>query len=252
MTRSAWIELLTLTAVAAVLAASVPLHAGLWTWSWDALNHHIYLGYIAESSRWHLDVVAASVQSWQYPYLYWPVYRLSLLDIGGSNAGAIWGAGLAAGLLPPVWLTSKHLLPSVSGAAVQSVFERVAACVLAASSVVVLSAIGTTANDPLAILPMLWSVAIMSVPMPGDRRAFAAAALWGASAAFKLSNGLFLPLLMLWWWVAEKPHLPLRRGALLAVGAALGFVVVYAPWGWQLWRVTGNPFYPFFAGMFGR
>jgi hypothetical protein len=251
MTRATWIELLLLTAVAAASAASVPLHAGFWAWSWDALNHHIYLGYVAESSRWHLDVVAASVQSWQYPYLYWPVYRLSLMDIGGANAGAMWSAGLAAMLLPPVWWASKNLLP-MSGGAMQAVFERVVSCVLAASSVVVLSSVGTTANDPLAVVPLLWAVAIMTVPAPGDGRAGAAAGLWGVSTAFKLSNGLFLPLLLFWWWVAAKPHLPLRRGAWLAGGAALGFGLAYAPWGWQLWQVTGNPFYPFFAGMFGR
>jgi len=251
MTRTAWIELLLLTVVAAALAASVPLHAGLWAWSWDALNHHVYLGYIAESSRWHLDVVAASVQSWQYPYLYWPVYRLSQMDIGGAYAGALWSAGLAAILVPPVWLTSLHLLPA-SGAAAQAVFERVAACALAASSVVVLSSVGTTANDPLAAVPLLWAVAIMTVPQPGDRRAAVAAALWGASTAFKLSNGLFLPLLLFWWWVPVRPYLPLRRGLMLAAGAAAGFVGAYAPWGWQLWRVTGNPFYPFFADPFGR
>lgn len=251
MTRAHWIELLLLTAVAAALAGAVPLHAGRWAWSWDALNHHVYLGYIAESSRWHLDVVAASVQSWQYPYLYWPVYRLSLLDIGGAQAGALWSAGLAAILLPPVWLTSLRLLPA-TGRAAQAVFERVAACALAGSSVVVLAAVGTTANDPLAIVPLLWAVAIMSAPQPDDRHAAAAAAFWGASVAFKLSNGLFLPLLLMWWWVPARPFLPPRRGVLMAVGAAFGFVAAYAPWGWQVWQQTGNPFHPYFAGLFGR
>jgi hypothetical protein len=251
MTRALWIELLLLTVGAAALAASVPLNAGLWAWSWDALNHHVYLGYIAESPRWHLDVVAASVQTWQYPYLYWPVYRLSQLDIGGAQAGAIWSAFLAMMLVPPVWLASLRLLPA-SGPAAQAVFERMAACALAASSVVILSALGTTANDPLAVVPLLWAVAVMAVPQPSDGRALAAASLWGASVAFKLSNGLFLPMLLFWWWLPARPHLPLLRAAMLAAGASVGFVVAYAPWGWQLWQVAGNPFYPLFSGLFGR
>lgn len=250
MTRALWIELLGLTAVAAALAAAVPLHAGLWSWSWDGLNHHVYLGYISEAPRWHLDVLAASTQSYQYPYLYWPVYRLSLLDVGGAVAGALWGAALAALLIPPVWLASRHLLPA-RGTALQATFERAAACALAASSGLVLAAIGTTANDPLSIVPLLWALALMAAPVVDDRRAAWAAGLWGVSVAFKLSNGLALPLLLLWWWTPARPWLPLRRGIWMAVAAAGGFTLAYAPWGWQLWRVTGNPFYPLFGQIFG-
>ena len=199
MTRGLWLELLGVTLLAAVLAASVPLHAGVWSWSWDALNHHVYLGYIAEAPRWHLDVAAASTQSYQYPYLYWPVYRLSLWTAGGPAAGAVWGALLAALLMPPIWWASRHLLPP-RGSAVQAA---------------------------------------------SDQRASLAAALWGASVAFKFSNALALPLLLAWWWVPQRPWLPWRRGVRMAGAATLAFIVAYAPWGWQLWLFTGNPVYPF-------
>ena len=73
MTRAEVGELLLLTLAAAVVAAAVPLCTGYMALSWDALNHHIYLGFIAENPRWHLDVLPASVQTYQFPYLYWPV-----------------------------------------------------------------------------------------------------------------------------------------------------------------------------------
>lgn len=244
MTRGLWLELLGVTLLAAVLAASVPLHAGVWSWSWDALNHHVYLGYIAEAPRWHLDVAAASTQSYQYPYLYWPVYRLSLWTAGGPAAGAVWGALLAALLMPPIWWASRHLLPP-RGSAVQAAFERLSACALASSSGMVIAAIGTTANDPLSVVPLLWAVAIMCAPVASDQRASLAAALWGASVAFKFSNALALPLLLAWWWVPQRPWLPWRRGVRMAGAATLAFIVAYAPWGWQLWLFTGNPVYPF-------
>jgi hypothetical protein len=251
MTRALWFELLALTCLVAVLAAAVILSAGEWAWSWDALNHHIYLGMIAESPRWQLDVLAASAQGYQYPYLYWPVYRISLLPLSGAQSGAIWSAFQAMLLLPPVWLASRYLLPP-QGSATQAIFERIAACMLAASSLVVLAAITTTANDPIASVPLLWAFAIMVTPQPvSGRRAAWAAALWGVSAAFKWSNCLALPLLLLWWWNGERPGLGLRRAALMALAATAGFVVAYAPWGWQLWRHTGNPFHPHFSGLFG-
>jgi hypothetical protein len=123
--------------------------------------------------------------------------------------------------------------------------------VLGLLSLIVLAALDTTANDPLACVPLLWAVALMAVPQAPDRRAAWAAALWGISTAFKLSNALALPLLLVWWWTSPGWPLPLRRGLALGAGATAGFVVAYAPWGWQLWSQTGNPFYPFLQGVFG-
>lgn len=250
MTRAHALELALLTLMAAAAAATIPLLTGYMAWSWDALNHHIYLGMIAETPRWHLDVMPASMQTYQYPYLYWPVYRLSLWDGSGARAGAVWSALQAAFLLPPVWLAAYRLLPP-AGSALQARLERLAGCGLAFSSIVVLTGLETTSNDLLAAVPLLWAVALSLKSPPTDARALACAALWGVSAAFKLSNGLFLPLLLLWWWVPARPHLPWRRGLALAAGAVLGFGVAYAPWGWQVWQVTGNPFHPFLARFFG-
>lgn len=250
MTRALWLEATLVTLTAALAMALVPITAGEWGWSWDGLNHHVYLGLFAESPRWHLDVSAASVQSYQYPYLYWPVYRLSLLDIGGAAAGALWSATLAILAMPPIWVASLRLLPS-EGPAWQGILERSAACALALSSVVVLSALNTTANDLLAAVPLLWAVALMLVDQPSDRRAGCAAVLWGVSAAFKLSNVLSIPLLVL--WCLKRPIWPssVRRCAWVAAGALLGYAVAHAPWGYQLWRHTGNPFYPFLVELFG-
>jgi hypothetical protein len=254
MTRAHWIELVSITALCGVLTALGSLYAGVWGWSWDALNHHVYLGLISEAPRWHLDVTAASVQGWQYPYLYWPVYRLTLLPVHGAIAGALWAALLCALIVPPVWLTSLRLLPRLDDTpkgAIQAGFERSAACAMALLSVVVLSSLGTTANDPLAAVPLLWAVALMTVPAPTNQRAAVAAALWGVSTAFKLSNALAIPLLLVWWWRGPGWPLPLRRGLGVCVGALVGYTAAYAPWGWQLWQQMGNPFYPFFQSVFG-
>ncbi|MDZ7592770.1 MAG: hypothetical protein U5L05_19270 [Rubrivivax sp.] len=250
MTRRLRVELLLLTVVAAIAAATLPLHAGSLGWSWDALNHHIYLGLMAESPRFDRDVIAASYQSYQYPYLYWPVYRLSLLDGPGAVVGAGWAALQAALLLPPVWLISLRLLP-VREQALIGMAERVTACGLAFMSTVVLAGLETTANDLLAAVPLLWAFAVMAGEPNTDRHALVAAALWGVSAAFKLSNALFLPLLLLWWWMPGHGRASLRRGVSIGAGAVSGFGAAYAPWGCQLWTHMGNPFYPYFTSLLG-
>ena len=243
-------EFTAVTVVVALAAASVPWSTGYLAWSWDALNHHVYLGMTAEYPRWQLDVLAANFQSYQYPYLYWPVYRLSLLDAPGAMVGAAWSAFQAALLAMPVWCISWRLLPALNGS-VQIVGERLAACALAFMSGVVIIGLETTANDVLAAVPLLWAVFVGLQPRPSLRQALVAAFLCGVSVAFKLSNGIFLPLLVVWWWQRDRPHLGLGRGLTLAIGACLGFTLAYGPWGWQLWRLTGNPFHPFFGSYFG-
>lgn len=249
MTRGRALELLLLTLLAAAAAAALPLSQGQFSWSWDALNHHIYLGMTAEHPRWDLDVIPASLQSYQFPYLYWPVYRLSLLHSSGAVLGAAWAAFQAALLLPPLWFICLRLLPD-QGSVLHCALWRAAGCALGAMSLILLAGLESTANDVLATVPLLWAIAV-GLQAPNQGRAFVAAALWGLATACKLSNGLFVLWLLVWWWVPQLPHWPWRRGVALALGAGIGFVGAYAPWGLQLWRVTGNPFYPFFTTVFG-
>ena len=252
LTRALVVEVALLTLLAAAVAASLPLQAGYLGWSWDALNHHVYLGLMAESPRLGHDVMAASSQSYQYPYLYWPVYRMSLLDAPGAWVGAGWAALQALLVVPPLWTIAWRLLPC-EGAPWYDAGLRIAACVMGLASTVVLSSVDSTANDLLATVPLLWALAMMAGGPQSNGRAFAAAALWGVSSAFKLSNAVFLPLLLVWWWLPGQPlrqALAPQRAAALALGAVLGFGVAYAPWGWQLWQATGNPFYPYGAALF--
>lgn len=250
MTRAKALELLLLTLLATALAAALPLSQGFFYWSWDALSHHVYLGMTAEQARWDLDVLPASYQTYQYPYLYWPVYKLSLWEAPGPVLGATWAGMQAALLMPPLWFICLRLLPDQNGP-VESALWRAAGCATGAMSLVLLAGLESTANDVLATVPLLWAIALGLQAAPSNRQAFLAAALWGVSAAFKLSNAMFIFWLPLWWWVAEAPHWPWRRGVALAIGALVGFGGAYAPWGIQLWRVTGNPFYPHFLSLFG-
>lgn len=245
------LEVLLLTLLAALGAAAMPLAAGEFGWSWDALNHHIYLGLIAEQPRWHLDVIPASYQTYQYPYLYWPVYRLSLLDGSGAWVGAVWSAFQAACILPPVWFIARNLLPT-NRAELPPAIERGLACVMAFMSMVILSSLQTTANDLLAAVPLLWGLALWTSAQRSAGRLALAAGMLGIAVAFKLSNALFLPLLLVWWWrPGEGWRACWRHAWAQGAGVCLGFALAYAPWGWQLAILMGNPFHPYLATWFG-
>lgn len=243
------IEGFLLTLLGATFVGALMFRRGSFGWSWDALNHHIYLGLVAESSRWDMDVAAAASQTYQYPYAYWFTYRLSLATGSGAIYNAVWAATQTVLLMTPVWLLICRLVPD-GPSPWESRLYRALAFAFALASLPVIAALGTTANDVLSAVPLLWALAL-GLGFSGRQRAgLACAALLGASIAMKYSNILFLPALYLVWWQRTSVRLLMRSAVLMTLTLALGFSVAYAPWGYQLWRETGNAFYPHFSSWF--
>ncbi|MBL0421212.1 hypothetical protein JI739_12710 [Ramlibacter sp. AW1] len=253
--RLASAELAIVLVAAACLFVSIPWAGGGLGLSSDTLNHHIYLGWVADAPRFDQDFLAASYQSYQYPYSYWPLYRLSAAGVSGLTAGMVL-AVLQLLVVPPVWLIARACMP---GASAFDVAMRLLATALAVMSGVILLSLGTTANDLVAAVPLAWALAFAVAPFDADRanwltpaRAlWASGALAGVATALKLSNGplvVLLPLL----WAASATTTKARVLAILAGGAAAAaaFLVLYAPWGLQLWRLFGNPVYPSYDDLF--
>lgn len=242
-------EIWVVWALGALALAAVPVVRGEAGIIWDALNHHIYLGWIAAHPRFDRDFLAAGWQSYQYPYLYWPAYKLALAGVSGVTAGVVF-ALLQSLAVPPVWLVARVVCP---GERVADIALRWLAVALALAGGVTLSLVDTTSNDLLAGIPLIWSIALGFLANEGGvspRRRAGLVALSGVcaglSVAFKLSNGPLALLLPVLW--ASVPS-PVRPAAMrVAIGAAatvLAFIAAYAPWGWAMWQQFGNPIYPF-------
>lgn len=239
-----------------MVLVSIPMALGGIGLSSDALNHHIYLGWTAHAPRFDLDFLAASYQSYQFPYLYWPVYQLALSGWSGAWAGAAL-ATLQSLVVPPVWMLSRTCIPG------QTVFDlvmRALAVAMAFLTCVVLSLFDSTANDLLAATPLVWALALAmvsqntrhSVWLTPGRALVLSGLMAGVAVAFKLSNGpLALVLPIMWYWVkdgsAKARLLAALKGCLALV---LGYVLIYGYWGAQLWGQFGNPIYPFYDSVF--
>lgn len=248
-------ELLALLALAWIALVCVPVGLGGIGLSWDALNHHVYLGWTAEHPRFDRDFLATGYQAYQYPYLYWPVYKLYQSGLGGQWAGAIL-VSLNLLAVPPLWLIARTCVAEKSwyGSSM-----RWLAVVLAFLGNVVLSMFDTTANDLLAGIPLVWAVALALEPLDSQRGGWLSTSRLivlsglcaGVAVAFKLSNGplaILLPLL----WGLHGPSLR-RRGLHIVQGSIatlVGYFVAYGYWGWQLWVHFGNPIYPFYGHWF--
>lgn len=246
--REGWLVYL----LGALAFAAIPLSLGYLGISWDAVNHHIYLGWVAERPRFDRDFVAAAWQSYQYPYLYWPFYKLAMSGVSGATAGLVL-ALIHSLAIPAVWLITRAMIP---GEDLFAAGMRVAGVVLAFMSGLVLSLFDSTANDLMAAIPLVWSYALALRPLgagqaPGMRAAAWSGLLGGIAVAFKLSNGLLvLALPVLWWWPAGTWHARVWRCAVAGVLVFAGFALAYGYWGWQLWSHFGNPIYPFADNLF--
>lgn len=246
--REGWLVCL----LGAAVFAAIPVWLGYMGVSWDALNHHIYLGWTAEQPRFDRDFVAAAHQSYQFPYLYWPFYKLAMAGVSGATAGVVLALLHATGI-PAVWLIARSCIP---GEDLFAAGMRVLAVLLAFLTGAVLSLFDATSNDLMAAIPLLWAYAFALRPLAaGDasplRCALVSGAFAGMAVAFKLSNGfLVLALPILWAWSAGSVQARLGRvvGAGLCLLAALA--AVYGYWGWQLWTHFGNPMYPLYDNVF--
>lgn len=235
----------------------IPLSEGGLGLSWDALHHHIYLGWVSERHRFDVDFLAASTQSYTFPYLYWPVYKMAISGWSGMWAGVIL-ATLHTAVVPPVWMVARTCMP---GGTVFDAAMRMLAVPLALSTAVVLSQFGSTSNDLLAAAPLVWALALAMEPLnerrpqwlTAPRAAVLSGLFAGAAVACKLSNGpLVLVVMPLVWLLASKGGAYARTAHVAMAGAAtiVGFVLVYGYWGIQLWTYFGNPIYPFYDPYF--
>jgi hypothetical protein len=249
-------ELVLVVAACSLALSSIPLMLGHIGLSWDALNHHIYLGWTADRPRFAQDYLAASYQAYQYPYLYWPVYKLALGGASGMLAGVVL-AQLHLLAVPAVWKMARACIP---GHEWFDLTMRALAVALAFVSGVVLSMFDTTGNDLLAAIPLVWAIALalepLSQPRPVEllvrRAVWSSGMLAGVSVAFKLSNApvaIVLPLL--WLWPGGGIGARLRRLLWGGSWTAVGFLLAYGYWGWQLWTHFGNPIYPLYDNWFG-
>lgn len=249
---------LTLVCLLAWLAfISIPLSQGGIGLSWDALHHHIYLGWVVDEPRFDRDFMAAAYQSYQFPYLYWPVYKMAISGWSGTWTGvALATMHLIA--VPPVWMLARTCM---TGATVFDVMMRLLAVGMAVASAVVLSQFTSTSNDLMAAAPLVWALALALGPLnahsPGwltQRRAVLLSGLCaGAAVACKLSNGpialIVLPVLLL---LATEGALKTRllEAFLGGLTTLVGYLLVYGYWGSQLWAHFGNPIYPFYDTWF--
>ena len=224
----------------AALCALWSVHAGKDV-NWDLLNYHYYLPFELLSQRLEQDFFAASAQSYLNPVGYLPFYLMVAHGWHSVLVSIVLAAAhsLSIGLL---YLIARKLFAHLP-ARDRTEFSIFAAALGAATGVYWMT-VGGTFLDPLLVPPMLAGLLLLLHENPrATRHAGLAGLLFGAAAALKYSNAVYV--------LAALPlAIAMRAGLAYLIGAAAAVGILAGPWLVLLLREFGNPVFPLFNGWF--
>lgn len=255
--RPPWGEAMAITLIISGVAITWIVSLDGLALSWDSLNHHFYLGWMAvRGNRLAQDTFAAGSMSCQYPYAYAMLYGLQLAGATGTQA-AIALALPALAAIPAVWLIAWTFLPS-NGVASQ--LQRALWVALGFVSPLWWSLLDTTSNDLLSTLPIAWAFALVGwrgacqlAPGPDvsaqSVRLLGWYVLAGSLAAVALMvkiSHVFAVIGIAVLLVATSRNLRSCAMQLMAlcVGGGAIAVVLWWPWARRVWFACGSPVYP--------
>jgi len=235
--------------IPAAACAAWTVHAGKDV-NWDLLNYHYYLPFELLSGRLEQDFFAASAQSYLNPVGYIPFYLM--VSSGWHSVIVSITLAVAHSLsLALLYLLGYRLFAHLSGRE-RVVFACLAAA-MGAATAAYWATVGSSFLDPLLLPFMLGGLLLLLDEVPGAAvRSAIAGALFGAAAALKYSNAIFLvaaiPVALTVPGVAGRARL--RAGLAYAAGAAATLAILAGPWLMLMYREFGNPVFPLLNAWF--
>lgn len=228
-----------------------------WTWwagkdiNWDLVNYHFYGPSLFLGERWQKDFFAASIQSYLNPAVYVPFFLMVNFE---------WNDFLIAGVLSSFHFLSIVLCWVLFGKIIEPKEKKEIALFLIAASLalacpLLLLLLGSTFSDPVTA-PLILAALLFLISDPTKPFfVFLSGFLVGVAVGFKLTNGAFAIGLGVTLFLQLFFNRSSFRGicillTLLALGGMGGFLLIHGYWSWKLWIEFGNPFFPFFNGIF--
>jgi len=221
--------------------------------NWDLKNYHWYNAWAWLHGRHAIDVAPAQLQSWHNPLADLPFHGL-VHAVSDPRWVAFWMA-LPTAVAAFFLLRILALLFPFDRARANGVLWIGAAAVIGVTGAAGAATWGTTMNEwpPAALLmAALWLAVRATVAGEGaERRSFAAAGfLVGCAVGVKLTYAVFAFGFLAGCLAFGPARERLTRVLLAGALAAAGFLATYGWWGWILWSEYGNPFFPYFNGIF--
>lgn len=216
--------------------------------NWDLRNYHLYNPHAWLHGRMATDVAPAHMQTWFNPLLDTPMY----LMVQAGLSGAVVGAWLTLPIIVALYFLLKLYLRLDAGNA--SPLGVLSLTALALTGAATMPAIGTTFNDGFVAAGLLGCLFLLvRNDPPGRLDWILVGVIAGAMTGLKLTAGVYCLGLGAAACVAMpwRPWRDCLPGLLaLICGGVFGFLLSYGYWGWTLWQLHGNPFFPLFNQYF--
>ena len=217
---------------------------------WDFRNYHWYNPYAWLTGRREIDVAVAHHATYYNPLPDVPAFLAGQLLPGWAVAfllGCVHGLNL---------LLAYRLARRALDAQAHTRAEWIALALAVAGTTggMALLLVGNASNDLtvslfvlLALLVIVRHETIRPAPR-GDLARFAIAGLvCGSAIGMKLTMAPFAFGLAAGVFAMRAPlRTRLTRATVLGVGGVIGVLAFGGAWAYELWRETGNPFFPYF------
>ncbi len=216
----------------------------------DSLSYHLYAGFSAVHDRFSQDYYPAGPQSYFNPYIYVPLYYLVSAGLSSLEISSV----LAIAHSVILWLTYELAVAVCpSNDRRERLMFGIFGIAFALINPILLQQIGSTFSDITTGEMVLagWLLLALAVRVPSSTRVIGAGLLCGIATGFKLTNAVhaisgFAVLIML----PLAPWRRIRRGLAYGMSLGIGYLVVAAPWCYQLEKRFGNPFFPLMNNVF--
>lgn len=218
--------------------------------NWDLLNYHYYNVFAWLNGRDEVDLAVGQLQTLFNPLLHLPLY-FGMEYIEPRAYAALLGGTQGLSLVL-VWSIARVAWPAGRS------LERsgpVLVALTAGCGAAFLTQLGTSFGDTLVTLPLLGALRLILSTVRATRHSallvFLAGVLGGIACGLKPLTGIYAIAL-----AAALVTLPGtlsargRRLSVLAVGGLIGFVASAGWWSWHVWKLTGNPLFPYYNDIF--
>lgn len=245
------------------MAAAVALVLGRDA-NWDIRNYHLYNPYALLEGRWGFDLAPAGLHSFLHPGLDIPFYLLTRSPLNAWPSVVLTLQAGYLGILAFLVLAVANL--ACHGAARRVTIESTLTAAFGLTGAATLPQAGATFNDvPVACLVIGALLALLvaagrEIPEEHARTGaprtahlwFLSGVLVGTAVGFKLTAAIYAPAMVGVAVLASRGTRVNRvlTVGMLIVGAMLGFIVAFGPWGWFMYQQFGNPFGPVLNDIF--
>lgn len=215
--------------------------------NWDLRNYHLYTPLAWLDGRLTRDIAAAQLQTWHNPIADLPFALMVRAGLGGipitlwlaipSLLALYFGLRLLDTLMPAQRSRARTWIAGLVTVAGAAVYPGTAA----------------TFNDHIVGMFVLGAL-LWWARSQGRRGPFATwlpvGLLAGAAAGLKLTGVTYcLGFIAVALVAGPARQLPARIAA-LALGGIAAVAVCWGPWGWYVWKLHGNPLFPYFNQWF--